>query len=268
MEEENYQPLETDLAHGPRSPVSLRESSVLYESKLHSKTLNDQPTPVDMYLYNQLDNAMSSGSSTKNANIAVLPSEQQSSSEPYQSIPRVPSLNVAFNQSLTGVRPSHAELLGSRKQDESLQNVQDSNDNISKSYNSDNDDQTQESDKNKKLDDIIGLPQDLETNVNKDSENSTDQPFYVNAKQYYRILKRRYARAKLEENLRISRERRPYLHESRHKHAMRRPRGQGGRFLTAEEIKALKLKESGDDSLEIEEPAVKQKRGKGRAASK
>ncbi|AGO13393.1 AaceriAFR257Wp [[Ashbya] aceris (nom. inval.)] len=70
-----------------------------------------------------------------------------------------------------------------------------------------------------------------------------EQPFYVNAKQYYRILKRRYARAKLEENLKISRERRPYLHESRHKHAMRRPRGQGGRFLTAAEIDELKKQE-------------------------
>lgn len=79
------------------------------------------------------------------------------------------------------------------------------------------------------------------SNINDLHEN--EQPFYVNAKQYYRILRRRFARAKLEENLRISRERKPYLHESRHKHAMRRPRGQGGRFLTSQEIADLKKKE-------------------------
>lgn len=44
--------------------------------------------------------------------------------------------------------------------------------------------------------------------------------------------------------MKIARGRRPYLHESRHKHAMRRPRGQGGRFLTAAEIAELKKKQA------------------------
>ncbi|ODQ66710.1 hypothetical protein NADFUDRAFT_65245 [Nadsonia fulvescens var. elongata DSM 6958] len=89
-----------------------------------------------------------------------------------------------------------------------------------------------------------------------------EQPFYVNAKQYHRILKRREARARLEEMMRISRVRKPYLHESRHKHAMRRPRGQGGRFLTAAEIleQGLKgpvggLKNVADNSSTINSPS-------------
>jgi len=76
-----------------------------------------------------------------------------------------------------------------------------------------------------------GIPQ-IQRIPLPNAELLEEEPLYVNAKQYHRILKRRQARAKLEAEGRIPKERRvrKYLHESRHRHAMNRVRGEGGRF--------------------------------------
>ena len=102
----------------------------------------------------------------------------------------------------------------------------------------------------------LGSRHDVEQLIAPSTERPAlmgSRPTYVNSKQYLRIVKRREARAKLESLWKIG-ERKTYLHESRHKHACRRKRGPGGRFLTKAELAALKDQESDSEAQPVGRP--------------
>ncbi|VVB13456.1 unnamed protein product [Arabis nemorensis] len=87
-------------------------------------------------------------------------------------------------------------------------------------------------------------------------ETEEDVTIFVNSKQYNGIIRRRQSRAKaVLKNKESKCRKRSYMHHSRHLHAMRRPRGSGGRFLNTKKADAVKQsKPSNSQNSEVFHP--------------
>merc|ERR1711879_832259 len=83
------------------------------------------------------------------------------------------------------------------------------------------------------------------------------QPYLVNPRQYKRILKRRQQKQDLEDRGLLPKERKKYLHESRHRHAMMRNRCEGGRFNSGSTKTKLQALKNCEERRKLKEAANK-----------